>query len=264
MKLLGSILFATVAVAPPPDELAFFERDVRPILVERCYECHSAAGKRKGGLHLDSRAAVLIGGDSGAALVPGQPEQSLLLEAIGYQNHDLQMPPKNPLSAAEIAILHKWVTMGAPDPRTEVAAMASEAQGMSLADGRKFWAFQPVRDPPVPSLPGDAWGRTPIDAFALANGLEPAPSAQRHELLRRITFDLIGLPPTPEELADFLADESPVATTTSSIPSHKPTTTRWPPSSRAQRASPVRAPGRSSTGTNTRWQPMRRSQKPKR
>jgi cytochrome c553 len=183
----------------------FFEKRVRPILVERCQECHEEAGKKKGGLALDSRAGWMAGGDSGAAVVPGRPDESRLIEAVRYKNRDLQMPPKNVLSDSEIKVLEEWVAMGAPDPREASGGGAKRAMGMSLAEGRKFWAFVPVKRPSVP-----VGGMNPIDAFlgeALRGaGVEPAPLADRLTLLRRATFDLTGLPPTPAEVDAFLGD----------------------------------------------------------
>ena len=200
---------------PTPAAIEFFEKSVRPILVQHCYECHSA-DDANGGLALDSRAGLLHGGDSGAAVVPGDPEQSRIIEAVRYKNPDLQMPPANRLAAAEIATLEKWIRLGAPDPREAAQAAVSTAPtGMSIADGRQFWSFQPVANPPEPQVTNKAWVRTPIDAFVLAKleaaGLQPAPPADKRTLLRRVTYDLVGLPPTPEEMATFLADDSPDA-----------------------------------------------------
>jgi cytochrome c553 len=183
----------------------FFEKRVRPILVERCQECHEEAGKKKGGLALDSRAGWVAGGDSGAAVIPGRPEESRLIEAVRYKNRDLQMPPKNALSEAEVQVLERWVAMGAPDPREALGSGVKRPTGMSLEEGRAFWAFMPVNRPAVP-----VGGMNPIDAFlgeALREaGVEPAPLADRLTLLRRATFDLTGLPPTPVEVDSFLGD----------------------------------------------------------
>lgn len=193
-------------------QLEFFEKDVRPLLVSRCYECHSAKDVQ-GGLSLDSRAGVRQGGDSGPVIVPGQPDQSRLIEAVRYENRDLQMPPKNKLPDAEIAVLEKWIRLGAPDPRVAAATESADGPtGMSIEEGRRFWSFRPVTDPPVPDVRHADRARNPIDAFLLAElerqGIEPAPPADRQTLIRRVTFDLTGLPPTPEEVANFLNDES--------------------------------------------------------
>lgn len=190
----------------------FFEKQVRPVLVNRCYECHSAEKKIKGGLALDTREATLKGGDTGPALIAGDPEKSLLIEAVRYTNHDLQMPPKKRLSDSEIAVLEEWVKMGAPDPRTGAVASAKGPRVIDINEGRKFWSFTPLARVEIPAVP-DA--TSPIDAFILAklkeNGLTSAPPADKRTLLRRATFDLTGLPPTSQEVEVFLADASPQA-----------------------------------------------------
>ncbi|MEW4530298.1 PSD1 and planctomycete cytochrome C domain-containing protein [Maioricimonas sp. JC845] len=221
LLLAGLWLMSATPVATAADEAAdpaaieFFEKRVRPILVQQCYECHSTEDVN-GGLLLDSRDGVRNGGDTGPVLIPGKPDESLLIEAVRYQNRDLQMPPQNRLSDEEIAALEKWVEMGAPDPREAVAGTAAPGPtGMSIEDGREFWSFRPVADPQVPDVSAKDWVRTPIDAFLLARleeqGLEPAPPADKRTLIRRVTFDLTGLPPTPEEIQAFLADDSPEA-----------------------------------------------------
>ena len=206
------------ASAIAPDDLQFFETKIRPLLVDRCYKCHSRdADKIKGGLMLDTREAWLHGGNTGPALVPGKPEDSLLVEAIRYTNDDLQMPPEKSggkLSAAQIADLTEWVRRGAPDPRTLVAKGSSSTYG---GVGKAHWAFQPVKKPALPAVSNPAWCQTPVDNFVLAkldaNGLTPNAPADKRTLLRRVTFDLTGLPPTEQEAADFLADPSPAAYT---------------------------------------------------
>ncbi len=195
--------------------IEFFEKQVRPVLVEHCYECHAAA-EENGGLRVDSRAGLLAGGDTGAVIVAGQPDQSLLIEAVGYHNRDLQMPPQNKLTEQQIAALRKWVEMGAPDPRATVpTATAAGPTGMSIEDGRQFWSFLPVVDPDVPTTAAGDWGQTTIDAFLLrqlaANNLQPAEAADKRTLIRRVTYDLTGLPPTIDEINAFLADESDAA-----------------------------------------------------
>jgi hypothetical protein len=194
-----------------PAAMEFFEKDVRPLLVKHCYECHSA-GDVDGGLNLDSKAGVASGGDSGVVVVAGAPEQSLLIEAVRYKNQDLQMPPKGRMSDAAIAILEKWIRIGVPDSRTESRPGTVRPTGMTIEDGRDFWSFKPVADQAVPSVENGDWVQTPIDAFILAK-LEgrktgPAEQADKRTLIRRVTFDLIGLPPTSEEISAFLADES--------------------------------------------------------
>ncbi len=191
--------------------IEFFEKSVRPLLVKHCYECHS--GKEvDGGLRLDSRAAVLKGGDTGAAVVEKSPNKSLLIEAVRYKNRDLQMPPDGALSPTEIAIFEKWVRLGLPDPRVAKSSDSKGPTGLTLEDGRDFWSFRPVQVPQVPDVKDSKWVRTPIDAFILAvlesNELTPAAVADKRTLIRRVTFNLTGLPPTPEEVDAFLADKS--------------------------------------------------------
>ncbi len=196
-----------------PEEIEFFEKQVRPVLVEHCYQCHGP-DKTKGGLSLDSKAGTLRGGDTGAAIVPGDPEHSLLISAVRYDDRDLQMPPQGRLQPHQVAALEKWVSLGAPDPRT-ASATGSSPSGMSIEEGRKFWSFQAVADPSIPQVKNSFRVQTPIDAFVLAQleqeGLQPAPAADRRMLIRRVTFDLTGLPPTPDQVAAFLADDSPEA-----------------------------------------------------
>jgi cytochrome c553 len=197
---------------PTPEQVQFFENQVRPILVEHCYSCHSADAKKvRGGLLLDSREATLQGGDSGPAVVPGHPDRSLLVTAVRYLDEDLQMPPKGgKLSDREIADLETWVRMGAPDPRT-----ASSRQEPSTIDGSDHWAWQPLRKPSVPTVSDAGWCQSPVDQFILArlrdHGLTPNERADNITLLRRVHFDLVGLPPTPDEVDAFLRNPSPEA-----------------------------------------------------
>ncbi len=199
------------SVTPTPADLEFFEKQVRPLLTAHCLECHGG-GETNGGLSLDSRAAWMKGGDSGPAIVPNQPDQSRLIEAVGYKNRDLQMPPKKALSESEVATLVEWVKRGAPDPRESNSVHAAPVKGMSLEDGRKFWSFQPISDPAIPVVKNVDRVRTGIDAFILAkleeHSLAPAARADKRTLIRRATFDLIGLPPTESQVAAFLADSS--------------------------------------------------------
>jgi Protein of unknown function (DUF1553)/Protein of unknown function (DUF1549)/Planctomycete cytochrome C len=204
--------------APPSitaEEVEFFEAKIRPLFVTRCYECHSSKDPN-GGLALDSREGLLKGGESGVAIIASDPDSSRLVNAIRYQNRDLQMPPKSPLAPDEVAAIEKWIAMGAPDPRTEgVVETIPGPLGMSIEEGRKFWALQPIADPPLPSIREQSWVKSPIDAFVLSRlegrELSPSPAADKRTLLRRITFDLVGLPPTPQEMRDFLKDNSPGA-----------------------------------------------------
>jgi mono/diheme cytochrome c family protein len=203
------------AADPQPDRAAlhFFEEKVRPLLAQHCYKCHGPQ-KQQSGLRLDSRAALLAGGDQGPAVVPGKPSQSLLIEAV-RQTGDLQMPPQDKLPAEAVAALVKWVQLGAPWPTDEVAAIAPASPAGMAQARREHWAFQPLKAPPLPDTSVGAWGRTSIDRFVLASlrakGLKPSPPAERHMLIRRASFDLTGLPPTPAEVADFEADRSPEA-----------------------------------------------------
>ena len=186
--------------------MEFFEKKVRPLLAERCLECHSEEKKVKGGLRLDSRDGWAKGGDAGAAIVPGEPDKSLLIEAVRYTNTDLQMPEKRKLPDAEIAILEQWVKMGAPDPRTG-GDVAKKQTGLSIEDGKKFWSYTPPKKTAPPAVKDTAWPRGDIDRFILAKmeekGVRPAPDAAPGALLRRITYNLIGLPSTPEQMAAF-------------------------------------------------------------
>ncbi len=204
---------ATLSAAPPPtaEGIEFFEKRIRPLLVENCYECHSGQ-KTKGGLALDTRDAVLKGGESGAVLVPGDPEKSRLIDAVRYRNRDLQMPPKRALSDSQVRDLEAWVKLGAPDPREAKPVGGGGRRIIDIDEGRKFWSFAPVSNPALPVVQRVDWVKSPIDAFVLAelekSGLTPAPPADKRTLVRRVTFDLTGLPPTPDEVAAFVADES--------------------------------------------------------
>jgi len=190
-----------------------FEKSVRPLLVKHCYECHSGQ-ESNGGLLLDTREGVLKGGDSGAAIVSGDPKHSLLIQAIRYTNPDLQMPPKNRLAPAEVKTLEKWIASGATDPRVANPTVSSVPKpvGMSIDDGRQFWSLRPVTKPALPETRNPNWIQSPIDAFVLAkleaNELHPAPQADKRTLIRRLAYDLVGLPPTPEDVNAFLADDS--------------------------------------------------------
>ncbi len=216
LPFIIAAICASRGVAPATDGVEFFEKNVRPLLISRCYECHSAAKKIKGGLALDTKESTLKGGESGVAVMPGDPGKSRLIEAIRYANRDLQMPPKGKLPEAEIKMLEEWVKMGAPDPRSAPAVVAVRApRTIDIDEGRKFWSFRPVQVPALPKVNHGSWVKTPIDAFVLAKteaqGLAPAPAADKRTLIRRASFDLTGLPPTPAETDAFLADASPDA-----------------------------------------------------
>ena len=194
--------------------LDHFEKHVRPVLVEHCYPCHSGEiDKPKAGLRLDGREFILRGGESGPAALPGDPENSLLIRAIRYTDKDLQMPPKKGrLAEAKIQALVAWVQQGLAWP-TETNAIPSAKRPLTVStEDRQYWAFQGVHRPPLPSVHQGDWVRNPIDAFVLnkleAKGIAPNPAATRRELIRRVYFDLLGVPPTPEEVAAFEADPS--------------------------------------------------------
>ena len=205
-----AVLLATglTALTAQADEGAdLFEKQIRPLFKRSCYSCHSASGKiAMGGLQLDSLEALEKGGGRGAAIVAGKPAESLLLKAVRHEDEALQMPPGAKLSDAEIAALAKWVELGAPWG----AEVSENGEGSST-----WWSFVPPAQPAIPDVTNEQWVRSPIDAFVLAKleekGLEPAPAADKRTLIRRATFDLIGMPPTPEEVQTFLADESPEA-----------------------------------------------------
>ncbi len=191
---------------PTAEQVRFFESSIRPLFVEHCIKCHGP-DKQRVDLRLDSRESILKGGESGPAIVPGYPERSLLIKAIGHGDPKLKMPPKTKLSDRQIADLTRWVKIGAPFPKD-----LAKSKGGS---GRDHWAFRAPVDPPVPVVKSRPWARSPLDHFILAQleakGLQPAPPADRRTLIRRATFDLIGLPPTPAEVDAFLADASPDA-----------------------------------------------------
>ena len=186
----------------------FFENKVRPILVARCYDCHSEqAGKRKGGLWLDRKAGWEFGGDSGPALFPKDIDRSLLLHSIDYRDEDLQMPPKARLPEAEIQTLRRWVAMGAPDPRDAALAGAVRKTEINYEEARKSWAYRPLQQQAPPVIRNDNWSRGSIDKFILADlhsqKLEPVADAAPNTLLRRVYYDVTGLPPTPDEIEAF-------------------------------------------------------------
>lgn len=226
MPMITRSIFLSIALTlsaraevVPPEKLAFFESKVRPVLAEHCYGCHSASAKEKGklkaGLFVDSRQGLLEGGETGPALVAGKPEESLMLKVLRHQIKDAEMPPKGALPDSVIADLAKWIEMGAPDPRTEAVVAATPKRVIDTQAGKEWWAFRPLRKPAPPKVKATAWVRTPVDAFILAKqeaaGLSPNEAASKEKLLRRVTFDLTGLAPTPEERTDFLQDTKPDA-----------------------------------------------------
>jgi len=210
--LLVAAAFVLAAQARA-EEFDFFESRIRPVLVEHCYKCHSSQSEEvKGGLLLDSKSNLLKGGEQGLVITPGDAEKSRLIEAIRYRNPDLQMPPKRKLTDQQIEDFIVWVNMGAPDPRSENVTNALSRITPLASRVTSHWSFQPVRHPPIPAVQDTSWPNTPVDFFILekleANRLSPAPLADKRTLLRRVTFDLTGLPPTSQEMDDFMADAS--------------------------------------------------------
>ncbi|MEE3370562.1 MAG: PSD1 and planctomycete cytochrome C domain-containing protein [Planctomycetota bacterium] len=211
---LGAPADQAAAAGPGEEGVKFFESRIRPVLVSKCLSCHSQdaakAKKLKGKLLLDSRAGVLAGGESGPAVVPGQPEQSLLLQAMRHQS--LEMPPNERLSENVIGNFAKWIEMGAPDPRD---GRKVDLRVVDLQAGRQHWAFLPLKAGALPHVHGEEWVRNPVDRFVLARlqlrNMTPAIEADRRTLIRRVYFDLIGLPPSPGDVKRFLADQSATA-----------------------------------------------------
>ncbi len=225
-RLVGSLTLALLAVSPaiasaqvtPRDDAAkveFFEKKVRPLLVDNCYSCHSADTNSKGGLRVDDRNGLLNGGNGGAAIVPGQPEDSLLIQAILYTDDTLKMPPKKQLSPEQIADLTQWVKDGAAWPAVGVAVDLNKPNEKYEKLRKEHWAWQPLTAAAAPPVSDSAWARDDIDRFILARlddkGLMPVADADKVTLLRRVTFDLTGLPPAPEDVDAFVADSSPDA-----------------------------------------------------
>jgi hypothetical protein len=195
--------------APTPEQVAFFEKSIRPVLARECYSCHAAtAAKVRGGLKLDTREALRKGGEDGPVLVPGDPGKSLLIKAIRHGDEHLKMPPKKKLADDVIADFEKWVAMGAPDPR-DGAARAAKYE-IDIDRGRTFWAFQPPQKPAPPQVADAIWPACDIDRFLLAGleakGLRPVADADPRTLLRRLSFDLTGLPPVPEDVEAFVQE----------------------------------------------------------
>ncbi|MBM4114182.1 MAG: DUF1549 domain-containing protein, partial [Phycisphaerae bacterium] len=222
-----------------PEQLRFFESKIRPVLIEHCYGCHSnQVARPKAGLLLDTRDAMLRGGRGGPAIVPGDPESSPLILAIRYDDSDLAMPPKGALPESVVADFVEWVRQGAPDPRESPtsrsgtddggATARGSSNGAGGADGasnessegyrswtgkdpKTHWAFQKVSAPAVPEVKDASWPRSDLDRFVLAGleqkDLKPVGDADRRTLLRRLSFDLIGLPPTPEQIDAFEKDK---------------------------------------------------------
>lgn len=214
----GAALAPEAAAQPTPDQLAFFEKNIRPVLADRCYKCHSAQSEKvKGGLLLDTREGIRMGGDNGHAVVPGNLQESLLVTALHWKDKDMQMPPEKDggkLPDNVIADFEKWIQMGAPDPRDGEAKVVKKVLDPREAKAT-LWAFQTPKAMAEPAVKDTAWPRTEVDRFILAaqeaQGLHPVADADRLALVRRVYFDLIGLPPTPPQVEAFVQDKSPDA-----------------------------------------------------
>ena len=201
------------AAEPTAEELAFFEKKIRPVLVQSCYKCHSASSEEvQGELLLDTREGIRKGGLSGHAVTPKNLDESLLMAAIRYQDDDLAMPPKEKLSDSVIADFEKWIMMGAPDPREGKAAPFFKPD---WTKSRNHWAFKVPQQPVIPKVQDTDWARSDIDRFVLAKleeqSLKPVGDVDRRTLIRRLYFDLKGLPPTPQEVESFVESADPKA-----------------------------------------------------
>ncbi len=206
---------ALLGVRPTTEKTDFFESKVRPLLARNCYQCHSEQAKiLYSNLRVDGRAALLNGGNRGPAIIPGDPDSSQLIQAVRYEK--LEMPPVGRLSEDQIEVLVKWVEMGAPWPDLEVAGGVKTAKGQTnLAAIQSHWAWKPVKNVSPPPIREKSWSADPIDNFILkkleAEGLNPSSDADRYTLLRRVYFDLIGLPPEPDDIESFVNEDSALA-----------------------------------------------------
>src|SRR5260370_14686984 len=212
---LGAFLPAQEKVRPDAAAIEFFESKVRPVLAEHCFRCHSTTDKKlKGKLLLDSRQGLLKGGESGPVIVAGKPEKSRLIQAIRDTDVDLMMPPNAKVPDAAIADLTKWVKLGAPWPDDKSVSKAPKTKSdLDLPKRKKeHWAWKSIRSVEIPQVKDSRWPLGPIDHFILASleakGLKPAPAADRRTWIRRVTFDLLGLPPAPEDVEAFVKDTS--------------------------------------------------------
>jgi hypothetical protein len=198
------------SVAQSAGSLEFFEARIRPVLANNCYACHT--NSQLGGLRVDSLKSLLTGGKSGPAIVPGKPEESLLVRAVRHDNPNLKMPLGSKLKDQEITDLFNWVKMGAPWPESETPRQSTNREYVPTPEQRSFWSFQPIHKQALPKVKDESWVKSPIDRFILGNlearGLSPVKRADKRTLIRRASFDLVGLPPTPEEVEAFLKDSS--------------------------------------------------------
>ena len=213
LRLLPCVLLAASALRAD-EGIEFFVSKVLPLLQQRCYECHSHEKKIKGGLALDLKTGWQTGGDNGPAIIPGDLAKSHLVQAVRYSDPEMEMPPKGKLVASEIEVLEKWVAMGAPDSRV-AKVVEKKARVIDIEAGKKFWAFRPVSDVKAPAVKNTSWPANDVDGFILAKleapGLTPNADADAYTWLRRVSLDLTGLPPSPQDIARFSADESPQA-----------------------------------------------------
>ena len=220
---------------PSDEQLAFFESKIRPLFVQHCYECHSAqASDPAGGLLLDSHAGIVRGGETGPTVVPGVVSASLLMKAVKYEDKNFQMPPAGKLTDDQLRDLEEWIKMGAPDPRAEDTVLATKAKKTIDWDkAREFWSLKPLERSSPPEPTNEAWPITNIDRFVLhamkGRGLVPSTDASREAWIRRATYDLTGLPPTPEQIDHFLAEptESAYATVVNRLLSTRAYGERW-------------------------------------
>ncbi|QDV88445.1 Planctomycete cytochrome C [Stieleria magnilauensis] len=213
-RITAAVFFLSWAIvlgspAPADNQLEFFEKKIRPVLVKHCYECHSADSDELGGkLRVDNRQSMLAGGESGPVLLAGSPDESLIIQALRYDG--LEMPPEEPLPATIIKDFETWVSLGAVDPRDQPLADASSRAEPNAADDESLWSFVPRQDPPVPSVNDSDWARDSIDRFVLSSmrqiGLHPTDDADPRKLVRRLYHDLIGLRPTQADIEAFLVD----------------------------------------------------------
>jgi hypothetical protein len=224
MQRIAVILaMSAVAIRLPAQtpDFTLFENKIRPLLTNKCYGCHSSKLRAPmGGLALDTKAGLLAGGATGKVIVPGKPQESRLMKALSYSDPNLQMPPTGKLADSVIADFEHWIAAGAPDPRVEApAAVSSQStaplKGMSIDDGRKWWAFQPVKEVSTPSVKNASWPKTKADTFVLAKmedkGLTPSPNADPRTLVTRAYIDLVGYRPNYQEVQAFVNDKSPGA-----------------------------------------------------
>jgi hypothetical protein len=219
MRLRILLALLAIPLGAQTQDFSFFEAKIRPVLAENCYACHSSkASAPMGGLRLDTKAGLIQGGVRGPAVAPGDPEASLLLEALSYTDNHLQMPPSGKLPDSVIADFKQWIASGAPDPRESSPTVAQDPpplKGMSIEDGKKWWAYQPVAPQAAPQVQNGQWAKTKIDSFVLSKleekGLTPSPAADADTLVRRAYVDLVGMKPTYEEVQQFVNDKSPDA-----------------------------------------------------